>query len=54
MRSLRLSEYISRFAREIGVSLAKVKNVRNQIKLSVAVASETSLNIVLKTPKVRN
>ncbi|GLD50054.1 vitellogenin-2-like protein [Lates japonicus] len=46
-----LSELISRFAHESGVSLAKVKNVRNQIKLTVAVASDTSLNVVLKTPK---
>ncbi|XP_018528704.1 vitellogenin-2 [Lates calcarifer] len=46
-----LSELISRFAHENGVSLAKVKNVRNQIKLTVAVASDTSLNVVLKTPK---
>uniref|UniRef100_A0A8C4ICX9 Phosvitin n=1 Tax=Dicentrarchus labrax TaxID=13489 RepID=A0A8C4ICX9_DICLA len=46
-----LSEYLSRIALEAGIGLAKVKNVRNQIKLSVAVASETSLNVVLKTPK---
>nr|XP_046247526.1 vitellogenin-2-like [Scatophagus argus] len=46
-----LSEYISRIAWETGVNLVKVKNARNQIKLSVAVASETSLNVVLKTPK---
>uniref|UniRef100_A0A8D0AWA1 Phosvitin n=1 Tax=Sander lucioperca TaxID=283035 RepID=A0A8D0AWA1_SANLU len=47
----RLSQYISRVAKEYGVSLAKAKNVRNQIRLSVAAASETSLNVVLKTPK---
>nr|XP_019936765.1 PREDICTED: vitellogenin-2-like [Paralichthys olivaceus] len=46
-----LSEYIARIAREAGVSLAKVKNVRNQLRLTVAVASETSLNVILKTPK---
>nr|AAZ17416.1 vitellogenin B [Morone americana] len=45
-----LSEYISRIAQEAGIGLAKVKNIRNQIKLSVAAASETSLNFVLKTP----
>ena len=47
-----LSEYIARIAREAGISLAKVKNVPNQLKLTVAVASESSLNIILKTPKV--
>ncbi|KAM7387896.1 hypothetical protein PAMP_024107 [Pampus punctatissimus] len=46
-----LSEYISRIALENRVNLAKVTNVRNQIKLTVAVASEKTLNIVLKTPK---
>uniref|UniRef100_A0A8D0ADU3 Vitellogenin-2-like n=1 Tax=Sander lucioperca TaxID=283035 RepID=A0A8D0ADU3_SANLU len=47
----RLSQYISRVAKEYGAHLAKAKNVRNQIRLSVAAASETSLNVVLKTPK---
>nr|AKK31327.1 vitellogenin B [Larimichthys crocea] len=46
-----ISEYISRMALEAGIGLAKVKNVRNQIKLSVAVATETSINIVLRTPR---
>ncbi|XP_049910405.1 vitellogenin-2-like isoform X2 [Epinephelus moara] len=46
-----ISELISRLAKEYEINLAKVKNVRNQIKLSVAVATETSLNVVLKTPK---
>ncbi|XP_071386640.1 vitellogenin-2-like isoform X6 [Centroberyx affinis] len=46
-----ISEYISRVAAAAGVSLAKVKNIRNQIKLTVAVASERTLNVVLKTPK---
>ncbi|XP_061635716.1 vitellogenin-2-like isoform X2 [Phyllopteryx taeniolatus] len=45
-----LSEYISRFALQAGMSLAKAKNVHNQIKLTVAAASEQSLNVVLKTP----
>lgn len=48
----RLSEYLARIAMETGVSLAKVQNVRNQVKLTVAVASEATLNVVLKTPKV--
>ncbi|XP_041647048.1 vitellogenin-2-like isoform X8 [Cheilinus undulatus] len=46
-----LSEYISRIAKEFEINLAKVKNVRKEVKLSVAVATETSVNIVLKTPK---
>uniref|UniRef100_A0A8D0AR41 Vitellogenin-2-like n=1 Tax=Sander lucioperca TaxID=283035 RepID=A0A8D0AR41_SANLU len=49
----RISQYISRVAKEYGAHLAKAKNVRNQIRLSVAAASETSLNVVLKTPKVQ-
>ncbi|XP_070687930.1 vitellogenin-2-like [Pempheris klunzingeri] len=47
----KISEYISRIVLETGLSMSKVKNGRNQIKLSVAVASETSLNFVLRTPK---
>ncbi|XP_059196629.1 vitellogenin-2-like [Centropristis striata] len=46
-----ISELISRYAQELDITQAKVKNVRNEIKLSVAAATETSLNIVLKTPK---
>ncbi|CAK6958104.1 vitellogenin-2-like [Scomber scombrus] len=46
-----LSEYISRITQYIGVTQSKVKNERNQIKLTVAVASEKTLNVVLKTPK---
>ncbi|XP_062252051.1 vitellogenin-2-like [Platichthys flesus] len=46
-----LSEYITRIAREAGISLSKVKNDPKQLKLTVAVASESSLNIILKTPK---
>lgn len=48
----RVSEYLARFAQETGASLAKNKNARNQIKLTMAVASETRVNVVLKTPKV--
>ncbi|KAA8589554.1 hypothetical protein FQN60_012919, partial [Etheostoma spectabile] len=47
----KISQYISRNAKEYGASLAKAKNDRNQILLSVAAASETRLNIWLKTPK---
>ncbi|XP_054645281.1 vitellogenin-2-like [Dunckerocampus dactyliophorus] len=47
----RLSEYISRIAQKTGISQAKANNARNQIKLTVAVASEQSLNITLKTPR---
>ncbi|KAL3047365.1 hypothetical protein OYC64_021558 [Pagothenia borchgrevinki] len=47
-----ISEYISRIAKEYGINLDKTKNIANEIKLSVAVASEKSLNIVMKTPKM--
>lgn len=47
----RLSEYLSKMAMDYGIKLEKVKNVRHQAKLTVAVTSDTSLNVVLKTPK---
>ncbi|XP_056132380.1 vitellogenin-2-like [Lampris incognitus] len=46
-----LSEYIQSLADMGGASLAKVKNARNQVILSMIIASERSMNIVLKTPK---
>ncbi|XP_061594362.1 vitellogenin-2-like [Cololabis saira] len=46
----RISEYLSRVAVEHGVNQTKINNVPKQIKLTVAVANETSLNVVLKTP----
>uniref|UniRef100_A0A3P8W3Z2 Vitellogenin-2-like n=1 Tax=Cynoglossus semilaevis TaxID=244447 RepID=A0A3P8W3Z2_CYNSE len=45
-----ISDYISRIAHEFGVKMAKNKNIPKQIKLTVAVASEHSVNVVLKTP----
>jgi len=47
-----ISEHLSRITVENGVSRTKVKNAPKQIKLTVAVASETSVNVVLKSPKV--
>ncbi|XP_068447342.1 vitellogenin-2-like [Clinocottus analis] len=46
-----ISEYISRLTKEFGISQAMVKNIAKQIILSVAAASDTTLNVVLKTPK---
>lgn len=40
-------------AQEAGISQAKVKNNAKQIELTVTVASEKMLNVVLKTPKVQ-
>uniref|UniRef100_A0A8C3AN36 Phosvitin n=1 Tax=Cyclopterus lumpus TaxID=8103 RepID=A0A8C3AN36_CYCLU len=48
-----ISKYISRITKSLGVSLSKAKNIPRQIQLSVAAASDTTLNIVLKTPKVQ-
>ncbi|XP_061883865.1 vitellogenin-2-like isoform X2 [Entelurus aequoreus] len=45
-----LSEYMFRIAQESGIGLAKAKNPRNEIKLTVAVSTEQSLNVTLKTP----
>nr|XP_061832120.1 vitellogenin-2-like isoform X2 [Nerophis lumbriciformis] len=46
----RLSEYMFRIAQKSGIGLAKAKNPRNEIKLTVAVSSEQNLNVTLKTP----
>uniref|UniRef100_A0A8C3AM52 Phosvitin n=1 Tax=Cyclopterus lumpus TaxID=8103 RepID=A0A8C3AM52_CYCLU len=51
-KSMMISKYISRITKSLGVSLSKAKNIPRQIQLSVAAASDTTLNIVLKTPKV--
>uniref|UniRef100_A0A8C3AYQ0 Vitellogenin domain-containing protein n=1 Tax=Cyclopterus lumpus TaxID=8103 RepID=A0A8C3AYQ0_CYCLU len=48
-----ISKHISRITKSLGVSLSKAKNIPRQIQLSVAAASDTTLNIVLKTPKVQ-
>uniref|UniRef100_A0A3Q3GPF5 Vitellogenin-like n=1 Tax=Labrus bergylta TaxID=56723 RepID=A0A3Q3GPF5_9LABR len=45
-----LSKYTFRIAKAIGVNLEKVKNICNQIQLSVTAASDTSVDVVLKTP----
>ncbi|XP_037553993.1 vitellogenin 2 isoform X3 [Nematolebias whitei] len=45
------SEYLSRVAVWYGVNQTRVSNVAKEIKLTVAVANETSLNVTLKTPK---
>uniref|UniRef100_A0A7N6AEE7 Phosvitin n=1 Tax=Anabas testudineus TaxID=64144 RepID=A0A7N6AEE7_ANATE len=50
-RMLHYAKYLYHFAQQTGASLAKLKNARNQLKLTMAVASETSLNVVLKTPR---
>ncbi|KAM8874646.1 vitellogenin-2-like [Spinachia spinachia] len=47
----RLSDFLSRYTKKFGITKAKVQNVRNEIKLSVAAASERTLNVVLKTPQ---
>uniref|UniRef100_A0A7N9AXN3 Vitellogenin-2-like n=1 Tax=Mastacembelus armatus TaxID=205130 RepID=A0A7N9AXN3_9TELE len=47
----RVYRYFRRFNEEIGVTVAKAKNDRKKLKLTVAAASETSVNVVLKTPR---
>uniref|UniRef100_A0A3Q3AFJ4 Vitellogenin-2-like n=1 Tax=Kryptolebias marmoratus TaxID=37003 RepID=A0A3Q3AFJ4_KRYMA len=46
-----VSEYRSRTAVQYGVNQTRVANEAKEIKLTVAVANETSLNVTLKTPK---
>ena len=48
----RAAHYMDLINKLSGASLAKVKNAPKQIILTVAVASERTLNVVLKTPKV--
>uniref|UniRef100_A0A3Q3K689 Vitellogenin domain-containing protein n=1 Tax=Monopterus albus TaxID=43700 RepID=A0A3Q3K689_MONAL len=45
-------KYVSFLARQSGMALAKAKNVHKEIRMILAVAAETRLNVVLKTPKV--
>ncbi|KAM9831430.1 vitellogenin 2 [Neosynchiropus ocellatus] len=45
------AEYLSDIVLKTGVISSKAKNMRKEIKLTVAVVSEKSLNVVLKTPK---
>ncbi|XP_049577313.1 vitellogenin 2 isoform X2 [Syngnathus scovelli] len=46
----RVSEYISRYALLTGIEQMRDRNPSNELKLTVAVVSEQSLNIVFKTP----
>ena len=48
----RLSDYLRDAAQLAGMAMSKAKNAHKQLKLTVAFASEKSLNIVLETPKV--
>lgn len=49
----RVSSWFTRVAEDNGMNRTKVVNDPRQIKLTVAVANETSLNVTLKTPKVQ-
>uniref|UniRef100_A0A672JLX0 Uncharacterized protein n=1 Tax=Salarias fasciatus TaxID=181472 RepID=A0A672JLX0_SALFA len=46
-----LSKFIGLMAEESGLSIARTKYLRNQIKLTVAAASEKSVNVALQTSK---
>ncbi|XP_061152871.1 vitellogenin 2 [Syngnathus typhle] len=46
----RVSDYVARYALQTGIEQNKDRNPSNEVKLTVAVVSEQSLNIVLKTP----
>lgn len=48
----RVSEYLPRAALMAGMSQAKAKNMHKQIKLTLAIASERSLYLILKTPRM--
>ncbi|KAI4828435.1 hypothetical protein KUCAC02_022529 [Chaenocephalus aceratus] len=50
--TMKIFKCISRIAKEYGINLDNTKHITKQFKLSVAVASEKSLNIVMKTPKM--
>ncbi|MED6284428.1 Vitellogenin-2, partial [Characodon lateralis] len=47
----RVSNYLTRIVEDNGVNRTKVANDPKEIKLTVAVANETSLNVTMKTPK---
>ncbi|XP_068176457.1 vitellogenin-2-like [Antennarius striatus] len=46
-----VSDYMSKVAVELGVNLAKANNPQKEIKLSVAITSDTRVNFELKTPR---
>ncbi|KAL2090118.1 hypothetical protein ACEWY4_014806 [Coilia grayii] len=48
----RLAEYIPGVALMAGISVAKAKNSKKEIELTVAVPTERTLNIILKTPRM--
>lgn len=48
----RIAEYIPGVALLAGITVANEKNTEKEIELTVAVPTEKTLNIILKTPKV--
>ncbi|KAJ3599338.1 hypothetical protein NHX12_033301 [Muraenolepis orangiensis] len=47
-----LDDYIRNAAQMSGMGMSKAKNAQKQLKLTVALTTEKSLNVVLKTPRM--